>query len=115
VEPATATDVLWGVLFEFDAAEKPLLNEAEALGRGYDELIVEVESETGKKESAPMYIAAKSHIDDTLKPYSWYKRFVMEGATQHRLPQAYIDFLQSFPAVEDPDRARDRRNRAITC
>jgi len=115
VESAATTDVVWGVLFEFDAAEKHLLDEAEALGHGYDELIVEVESETGKKERASMYIAAKSHINDSLKPYSWYKRFVTEGASQHQLPQPYISFLQSFPAIEDPDRARDRRNRAITC
>jgi gamma-glutamylcyclotransferase len=109
------TDLVWGVMFEFDAAEKHLLDEAEALGRGYDELIVEVESETGAKESAHMYIASQTHIDSNLRPYSWYKRFVTEGARQHGLPPAYIKFLEAFPESEDPDRARDGRNRATTC
>jgi hypothetical protein len=53
---------MWGVLFEFDAAEKPLLNEAEALGRGYDELIVEVESETGRKKVLPCISLQKATL-----------------------------------------------------
>ncbi len=109
------TDLVWGVLFEFDEAEKHSLDEAEALGHGYDELIVEVESESGEKQSAHMYLAAQSHIDNTLQPYSWYKRFVTEGANQHALPKSYVDFLESFPVKEDPNRKRDARERAIAC
>jgi hypothetical protein len=29
-------------------------------------------------------------IDDRLKPYSWYKDFVMKGAQEHGLPLEYI-------------------------
>src|SRR5215475_9588290 len=39
------TDLVWGVLFEFNAAEKHLLDEAEGLGSGYNEKLVQVEFE----------------------------------------------------------------------
>ena len=33
-----------------------------------------------------MYFASRSHKDANLRPYSWYLRFVVEGAKQHGLP-----------------------------
>jgi len=108
-------DVVWGVLFEFDANQKQALDGAEV---GYDELLVDVECEADRKTGVYIYAAynnAYNNIDNNLKPYSWYKRFVTEGARQHELPPAYIKFLEAFPESEDPDRARDRRKRAITC
>lgn len=109
------TDLVWGVLFDFDASQKNLLDQAERLGHGYDEFAAAVESEDGQQDKALLYIAASSHIDNTRQPYSWYKRFVIEGARQHDIPKDYVDFLDSFQAREDPDRARDARERAITC
>ncbi|HKV91542.1 MAG TPA: gamma-glutamylcyclotransferase family protein [Candidatus Angelobacter sp.] len=110
------TDIVWGVLFEFDAAEKHLLDEAEALGHGYNETLVRIEFESGEtQDDVSAYIADPEHIDNNLQPYSWYKRFITEGARQHDLPAAYIQFLENFPAQEDPDRGRDRKNRAIGC
>jgi AIG2-like family len=104
-------DVVWGVLFEFDASQKLALDDAEV---GYDELMVDVECEADRKTGVYIYIAHNS-IDNSLQPYSWYKRFVMEGARQHGLPPAYVKFLDAFPESEDPDRARDKKKRAITC
>jgi len=112
---SVATDLVWGVLFDFDASQKHLLDQAEGLGQGYDELTATVESEDGKRENALLYVAAASHLDNTRQPYSWYKRFVLEGARQHSLPQDYIEFLDSFQARTDPNHARDAREQAITC
>jgi gamma-glutamylcyclotransferase len=108
-------DLVWGVLFDFDASEKHLLDQAEGLGHGYDEFTAAVEAEDGRQDEALLYIAASSHIDNTRQPYSWYKRFVIEGARHHGIPKDYIDFLNSFQAREDPHHTRDERERAITC
>ena len=62
-----------------------------------------------------MYYADPKHIDATRQPYSWYKRFVVEGARQHALPGEYIDVIDAMPTKQDPDRERDKRNRAIAC
>jgi hypothetical protein len=50
-----------------------------------------------------------------LRPYSWYKRFVVEGARQHGLPADYIAGIEALPAAEDPDQNRDVENRATPC
>jgi hypothetical protein len=62
-----------------------------------------------------MYAAEGSHIDRTLRPYSWYRRFVVDGARQHALPVGYIARMEAVPAEEDPDRNRDTAKRRIVC
>jgi len=111
----TSEEVVWGVLFELDPQQKHLLDRAEGLGHGYNEITQEIELENGQKHRAVMYIADSDHIDNALKPYSWYKRFVMEGAAQHALPPSYIKFLDSFADKADPNKSRDAENRAIKC
>ena len=106
-------DVVWGVVFEFDEAEKPHLDRAEALGSGYDEMFVTVRAAGGKSYDAVMYYA--TDIKPELRPYSWYLRFIVEGAKQHGLPEAYVAMLECVQSIEDPDRDRDRRERAVVC
>jgi gamma-glutamylcyclotransferase len=60
-------------------------------------------------------VANENSIDNTLSPYSWYKRFVVEGARQHNLPADYIARIEAIRAIEDPDARRDTRNRVIQC
>lgn len=105
-------DVVWGVVFELDSVEKPALDEAEGLGSGYLEKSVTVESPHGEFD-AVMYYA--SDTDPELKPYSWYLRFVVEGARQHGLPADYVSQIVRTASINDPDAARDTRNRAIRC
>lgn len=62
-----------------------------------------------------MYFAEPAFIDATRQPYSWYKRFVIDGARQHALPVEYINALDALPAKEDPEQERDKRNRSIAC
>lgn len=59
------------------------------------------------------YIASKSNIDDSLKPYQWYKALVVEGAIEHSLPSNYIKKFQQVKAVSDPDRKRAEMNFTI--
>jgi gamma-glutamylcyclotransferase len=62
-----------------------------------------------------MYAAEGGHIDPTLRPYSWYKRFVVEGARQHALPRDYVARIEAVPAEKDRNRSRDAENRRIVC
>jgi len=109
------TDCVWGVVFEIDEAEKPLLDVAEGAGKGYHEEAVTVTDAEGGRHPVFVYIADASHIDANRRPYSWYKRFVVEGAHQHGLPRDYLVVLEATRDVEDPDRTRDARKRAILC
>lgn len=91
------TDVVWGVLFACRASEKSKLDQAEGLGRGYDEKEVEIITETGVRK-ASMYFATDK--DPSLQPYHWYKDFVIKGAREYSLPQDYIDRLEAVPSID---------------
>lgn len=57
------------------------------------------------KKRRHLYATDKS---PRLKPYSWYLRFVVEGAKQHGLPEEYVATLEAVRAIEDPDKERDQ-------
>ena len=108
-------DAVLGVLFEIDGMEKPALDRAEGLGSGYVEKKVVIEATDGAKHMAVTYVADDTHIDDSLKPYTWYKRFVVEGAKKHGLEPRYIRELEEQPATRDHDVRREKREMAIGC
>ena len=99
--------VVYGVLYEIHISEKPALDAAEGLGRGYDAKDAEVAFE-GATRMVSVYYA--TDIDPTLKPYTWYKAFVVAGAKEHELPATYVERLVATDAMEDPDRERHDRN-----
>jgi hypothetical protein len=109
------SDVVLGVVFNIDDSEEGELDRAEGTGNGYTKDIVEVADENNIEYQVKIYRADRAAIDQTLRPYSWYKRFVIEGARQHNLPEVYINQINQYEVVEDSDRNRDGRNRAITC
>jgi len=96
-------DVVHGVVYEINEKEKQDLDSKEGLGYGYNEMEVVVESDQGAI-AAVMYVADSDYIDDTLKPYSWYKQLVLEGARQHGLPESYIEeIIVQVEATEAPE------------
>jgi hypothetical protein len=113
VETGNDVDVVYGVLFRIDPRQKGDLDAAGGVGHGYVETPAVVRDDDGNRHEAFMYMADENSIDNTLSPYSWYKRFVVEGARQHNLPADYIARIEAIPAIEDPDARRDIRNRAI--
>ena len=110
VESAAAGAVVFGVLYEIALHEKRALDVAEGLGHGYEAKSVGVVFE-GTKRAPLLYYA--TDIEPSLRPYAWYKAFVVAGAREHGLPAKYIDRLEATEATEDPDRERDARNRKI--
>ena len=108
-------DEVWGVVFEIDPAEKSQLDAQEGLGLGYAEKAALVIDAEGNRHSVFTYTAEASHIDPALRPYSWYKRFVVEGARQQTLPPDYIANIEAMAATEDPDRNSDAEKRRVAC
>ena len=102
-----------GVLFSFDSAERAKLDEAAGVGNGYEHAIVTVINDKGHRRKVLTYLATPDCIDDSLKPYSWYKNFVLAGGREHGLPSEYIaEHIQSVEAIEDLNKTRDRKQRA---
>ena len=89
-----STDTVWGVVFEIASVEKPRLDRAEGLGFGYDEKSVDVLSAKGPL-SAFTYIASPEAIRPDLKPFAWYKQYVLDGAIEHELPPEYIEAIRT--------------------
>ena len=57
------------------------------------------------------YVADETAVDESLRPYSWYREFVVKGARQHPLPDEYIAQLESVNGDADPDAERESLNR----
>ena len=102
-----------GVLFSFDPAERAKLDDAEGVGSGYEHAMVTVINEKGRRRKVLTYLATPDYIDDSLKPYDWYKDFVLAGGREHGLPPEYIaEYIQSVEAIQDPNKTRDKKQRA---
>jgi gamma-glutamylcyclotransferase (GGCT)/AIG2-like uncharacterized protein YtfP len=110
VETPTAGAVVFGVLFRIAKAEERALDKAEGVGRGYERGTVTVTCD-GESHSASIYFA--TDIDDSLRPYTWYKALVVAGAKEHGLPAAYVAHLEAVAAVMDPDAGRHKSNMAM--
>lgn len=101
---------VYGVLFEISESEKAQLDIAEGLHHGYEEKMVEVLTTAGRV-SAVVYYAMV--IDGEVRPYEWYKRYVVDGAIEHGLPEDYVRLLKSVDAIADPDPDRHKRETRI--
>ncbi|WOH36377.1 gamma-glutamylcyclotransferase family protein [Thalassotalea fonticola] len=104
-------DIVIGALFEINKNEKWVLDRAESLGFGYEEKLVFVENSSGESFEALTYYAIK--IDASLKPYSWYLNHVIIGAKETEVPIDYLAVIESIECIEDPDKNRDAKQRAI--
>jgi len=108
---ASETDEVIGVLFEIPESEKRNLDRLEGLNHGYDEKTVEVHLGADKTETAVTYFATK--VNPELKPFTWYRRHVLEGAREAQLPSSYIDAIEAVDAKEDADQEREAKELAI--
>ena len=106
-----ARDQVIGVLYEIPESERPALNRAEGKGHGYELRPVQLATSSGSRE-AETYVATSDAVDDSLKPYDWYRDHVLCGARDHHLPQAYVDLIASVGTLNDPDSDRAHRERA---
>lgn len=93
-------------VYEFEIAEKPLLDGIEGLGRGYEAASLSV-SGFG---TCFTYTAADTHINETLDPFGWYKQLVLLGCEFNGFPNGYVEQIQSVGHVTDPEADRREEN-----
>ena len=87
--------LVWGVIFDISEDQKPLLDKAEGLGRGYDDYKLIVINDLEQEIECVCYIATdEKYLDNNLKPYDWYKEYCLIGAKQHNLPEEWILVLE---------------------
>lgn len=96
-------DRVFGVLFSIANSEQDALDNAEGRGKGYERKQMAVWQGNAERQ-ATLYVATIT--DSTLKPYTWYKAWVVAGAKEHGLPADCIAMLEAAPAIEDHDQAR---------
>ena len=111
VEPDRAAQV-WGVLYAVPSTDLATLDRGEG---GYSREKRFVRTFDAAVIDAWVYVASKPRNDLNLRPYTWYKRFLVEGATEHGLPPEYIAVLEQVDAAEDSDKERDRSKRLLSC
>jgi gamma-glutamylcyclotransferase len=102
----------WGVLYRISDADLEKLTKEEG---GYHPVRLQVQVVQDTPSEMWIYLAKKPNTSLRLRPYTWYKRFLIEGAREHCLPAEYIAFLEGIEAIEDADRERDKRKRALAC
>jgi hypothetical protein len=110
-ETNNSEDLVIGALFDINENEKPVLDRAESLGVGYHEKFVFVHNAAGEVFEALIYCAIK--IDASLKPYSWYLNHVIIGAKETKLPIDYLAIIESVECIEDQDKNREAKERAM--
>lgn len=109
IATGNANDEILGVIFEIADADRPTLDASEG---GYTSLIVEILTGSGPIP-ALAYTAKADRVSDSLKPYTWYKAFVVRGAREHGLPDAYVEKLEGLDAQKDADNEREKANVAV--
>jgi hypothetical protein len=59
------------------------------------------------------YRAEASHLDESLRPYDWYRELVVAGTVYHGFPDNYVARIKSVPAVRGPDTKRSASQWAL--
>ena len=105
----TLAATVFGAVFRLSRQDKLVLDEIEGLGHGYLEQTIQL-PEYGRVFT---YKADSNYIDETLKPYDWYWRLVLQGARYHGFAENYVGLIETVETVRDPDPVRRRDNLKI--
>lgn len=109
-ETGNPADVVYGVVYRLRKEHKPVLDDFEGLGYGYDAHIVSVQFNGNPLEVYTYRALNHSHL---LKPFSWYKRHVLEGARENNLPDSYVTAISEVQSETDSDAERRVRELSI--
>ena len=89
VEAHADSDV-WGVIYSVPDADIEKLDKGEG---GYGRKLLPLHRVDNSVSNAWVYVALKPSSDPALHPYTWYVRFLIEGAREHALPADYVERL----------------------
>ena len=108
VQTGNLKDIVHGVVYQFDPDEWSALDKHEgATGNkpGYDQTPIQVHTDSGNRDVVT-YLARRGRIDESLKPYTWYRDLILCGAEQHELPEDYRQKIENTMDIPDPDENR---------
>ena len=106
-------DALYGVLYEIDAKDRAQLDRHEGFGYDRTDEFVVRRADNNEKLIVTTYIANHSAIDNNMIPYHWYKKLIIAGARQRKLPGFFIANLETRRSVHDPCPERITRKEAL--
>jgi len=106
-------DVVWGVIYEIDDNEKPNLDRVEGLGQGYNQTTITVKNSDNQDEDVQVYVADPGAINENMRPFDWYRDFILSGTEQNKLPEEYIEELRSVQSTIDTNATRRESNYSI--
>lgn len=109
-------DRVWGVVFQIERGRLPLLDAAEGLGEGYARKVLAIRLADQGIEIHP-FVYVATNIDDTLVPYDWYKRLVVNGLRSWPgIPPEYVGRIEAnVQSRIDPLHRRAQREFAWAC
>ena len=111
VATADPDQVVYGVVYRIDEAEKPALDRAEGLGLGYELQNALIQMASGADVRAFYYFATS--INPELRPLDWYREHVLRGARENNLPGAYIRSIEAIEAIVDEDTIRREKELSV--
>lgn len=112
VDGKKTKSISYGFLYEIDAIAENKLDKYEGYGNGYTKKFVNCPVDDTEYK-AFTYVAESKAIDESLKPYHWYKQLVIGGAKYHNFPDEYISALECVESIDDPDAERRALNQSI--
>ena len=103
-------DSTLGAVFRIHSDHKQSLDRAEGLGNGYEIKNVTVLTDL---ENVTAFTYYATNIDNSIKPFHWYKKHVLLGAKEHCFPEHYINRISEIVSINDFDIDRMEREAAI--
>ena len=101
------SDIVWGVVFEIPEDEENALDDAEGFGKGgYEKEPISVNDGSDNIDVIVYMAKSLEYIDDTEKPFDWYKNHCIKGAIEFDLPKDYIKILESLESKKDENSKR---------
>lgn len=93
---------LFVAVYQMSTADKQELDRIEGVGSGYSngQIIVP------KFGECATYLAAESHIDESLVPYDWYKELVLLGCRELGFAADYVRRIERITVTQDSDPKR---------
>lgn len=114
VQTGNPKDIVHGVVYQFDPDHWPALDKHEgATGNnpGYDRAAIQVHTDSGNRD-VTTYLARRERIDESLKPFTWYRDLILCGAEQHGLSEDYCQRIENTMAIPDPNENRKEKAEA---
>ena len=99
-----AEDTVWGVVYQIDPLQRPVLDRFEGLGDCYG--IKAVKLITAENQSLQAFTYYALRTDANQPPYCWYRDHILFGAREHGLPSNYLAELEHIGFMKDTDTER---------